>query len=193
MRTARGHSCLEPSGLTLIEVVAATAVLLLGVAATTGLFVRASRMSRQDAAADRVRALCRGTAESLIALPFRAAPGDPDLLAAVFPHADPVRNTTGERFVVAGEQDVAPGSFVIERWDAGARTRTVATFVRLSGLSFQSLPVDEVIGWSGAEGDPAPSACLRVSVSVFDGEASDGTCVLATADRDLRRRLGGRP
>ena len=192
MKTLRGRPA-ATAGLTLIEVLAAMAVLLVGAAASTSLYTLASQMSRRDEAADRARLACRTTAASLLALPFRANDGAPDLLATVFPHADTSRNTPEARFVLAGEDGYEPGSFVTEHLAAGVLTRTVATFVRANGLTFQALPVEKVLGWSGAPGDPSPSGALLVSVSALDGEASDRTDVVATADRDLRHALRAVP
>lgn len=191
MRRVRRHP--HETGLTLIEVIAATAVLLIGAAATTGLFSCALRQSGRDGAALRLQESSRETVQALLALPFRADDGAPDLISQVFPHAQPALSSAAARFLVGAEDGAPAGSFVTERREGDLQTRLVATFVRLQTVVPEPLPVDQVIGWSGAAGTPAPSAILLVSVVVTGLGASNETTFLAAADRDVRRAVGGEP
>jgi len=177
------------AGFSLLEVVAATAVLLIGSAAVTSLYALAAGLTADQGRGMIVQEACHNTAQALLALPLRSADGGPDLVSAVFPHADPAGNTASARFLASQEGSAPAGSFVSIRDEDGTQKRLTATFVTLDSIPAQPLAVQQVAGWHAGRGGPAPADALLVSVVVTRAAAATRTEFLAAADADVRRRL----
>ena len=177
------------AGFSLLEVVAATAVLLIGSAAITGLYALAAGRTAGQGRAMKVRETCHTTAQTLLALPFRSVDGGADLVSAVFPHADPAGNTASARFLTGQEESAPAGSFVSILDEEGGQKRLTATFVTLDSIPPRPVTVERVIGWHAGTGVPAPTDALLVSVVVTRAAAAARTEFLAAADAGVSRRL----
>jgi hypothetical protein len=154
--------------MTLIEAVVAAAVLMAIVVAATG----ASITTRTAAAqADGRTAVDCGVAseiEALRALPFddpaAAAPGA-DLLTAVFPHADPARDTAAAFFAPDARDGCAAGTFFTVRAMPWGTLTIAATFVVAGAGGFDPVDSSRLAGYDSAHGACPPAAALSLRVS----------------------------
>jgi hypothetical protein len=164
-------------GFTLLEAVMAAGLVLLTVTAVTFCVVTVSRVgARLEARMDGDRAAWR-VAERLRALPFCAgsypqaavSAGDraPDLVAAVFPHADLGRNTASGHYAALSGDGEQAGSFVTLLSEDGVQVRCVACF--LAGPDGVELGPEALNGWDARSASAPPSGTLSVTLSVPDG------------------------
>lgn len=174
MRLTAGHTHGLPrsGGFTLLEAVIAAGLLLLVVTAVSlsvTAVTRADAHLRRAMAADRA---IRSMAARLGALPYCAVaypqtPGDDagqDLVAAVFPHAEPYRNTVGARFVGLAEATTVPaGSFVTLVEEQGIEVRCVASYAWAPEGPLLGLP--DVAGWDCMVSALPPGSTLVVCLS----------------------------
>ncbi len=166
------------AGFSLLEAVIAASLLLVTITAVTTCVAGVSGAgARLEENMDRDRAL-RLVSERLGVLPFCAGsypqagaePGDTahDLLAAVFPHARPARNTPTARYVAAGGDGLAPaGSFVTVLTEDGVRVTCVARF--LARLDESPLGPDDLGGWDAASAAAPPAPVVSVELTLDDG------------------------
>jgi hypothetical protein len=123
----------------------------------------------------------RSEAERLRALPYCAVsypqPGagrganGPDLVAAVFPHAELAQNAPSARYVAAADDSAAPaGSFVTLVTRDGVVVRCVARF--LTGPEGPELGPEQLAGWDVAGSDAPPAPSLSVALSANPGGRS---------------------
>jgi hypothetical protein len=160
------------AGFSLLEAVVAAGLLLMTVTAVTLCIGSVSRAGvRLERTMDADRA-ARRVAERLRALPFCARaypllvgePSSPDLVAAVFPHAQPARNTASARYVgAAGDPDAPPNSFVTLFEDRGVEVRCVAQF--LSAPDGAPVVSSDVGEWGGGASASPPGAALAVELA----------------------------
>jgi hypothetical protein len=151
--------------------VIAAGLVLMTVTAVTFCVGNVSRAGvRLDKTMDAERAV-RGVAERLRALPFCAPayplpidrPAGPDLVAVVFPHATPWRNSPAARYVdAAGDAEAASGSFVTLVEQDGLEVRCVARF--LAAPDGPSLGAAEVAGWDGGASGEPPAPAIAVEL-----------------------------
>jgi type II secretory pathway pseudopilin PulG len=191
-RIDRQRAGRRSSGFSLIEVVVASGLLLLTIAAVTFCVTSVSANgARLQRVMDADRAV-RLVAERLAAMPFYRSGADADtvsdsgvedLLSAVFPHADAARNTPTAHYVhIDGE--VAPaGAFVTVFTASGVDVLCVARFLAAEdGPVLGPLAVE---GWTGAAGDQPPGCALSVRVTATSHgatcSASFTEAALATA------------
>jgi hypothetical protein len=165
-------------GFTLLEAVMAAGLVLLTITAVTFCVAGVSRAGiRLEERMDGDRAAWR-VAERLRVLPFcsdsypQAVVGGtdraPDLVEAVFPHADPGRNTASARYeAVAGDDREPAGSFVTLFTEDGVQVTCVACF--LDGPEGQELGPEVLRGWDGRSASTPPSGTLSITLSVPGG------------------------
>lgn len=155
------------AGLVLLTVTAVTFT----VVSVTGAGARLEARMDADRAAWRV-------AERLRVLPFCAgsypqaavATGgrSPDLVAAVFPHADLARNTASALYMAtSGGDGEQPGSFVTLFSEDGVQVTCVARFQ--AGPVGTELGPEVLSGWDTRSASAPPSGTLSVTLSVPGG------------------------
>lgn len=178
---SRGSSRRRPGaeGFTLLEAVAAAAVLLVTVTAATGTVVSGSRASARLQRTMEVDDVLRSEVERLRALPYCAPVRAEDaagsavaggVLDEVFPHALTEAGTADARYVAAGDGDVPAGAFV-SVVECGAITVTrVARF--LDGSGEAALGPDAVAGWAVWGADLPPGAAVEVLLEAVAGQVS---------------------
>jgi len=173
-----GASC---DGFSLLEVVVAAALLFMTVTAVSAAVVGVSRSGARLHASMSADRAVRSEAERLRALPYCAVsypqPGagrgtnGPDLVAAVFPHADLAQNAPSARYVAAADDSGAPaGSFVTLVTRDGVVVRCVARF--LAGPEGPELGPEQLAGWDVAGSDAPPAPSLSVALSADPGGRS---------------------
>jgi hypothetical protein len=164
------------AGFSLLEAVVAAGLLLMTVTAVSLCVGNVSRAgARLERTMDADRAV-RRVAEGLRALPFCASAyplpvgehSSPDLVAAVFPHAQPLRNTASARYVgAAGDPDAPPGSFVTLLEDGGVEVRCVTQF--LSAPDGALIVSPDGGEWGSAAASPPGPALAVELVAVGPG------------------------
>ena len=162
------------SGLTLLEVIAATAIVLVTVAAVTTATVTAARAggrAQDSAAAD---AVLLAEAARLRALPFfvplppdwptRRVAAAPSAVGELFPHADPALNADDARFLATGAQ---AGAFETRVAANGHEIRRIAWMASCDASGWRCAPVMALEGWRGwgAAAMPAEALLVRLEVS----------------------------
>jgi hypothetical protein len=179
------------AGFSLLEVVIASALLLITIAAVTTCVVSISRAgTRLGETMNRDRAV-RAVADRLGALPFcadsypqiNAESANPagDLVAAVFPHARPAQNTATASYAAGGEGEAPAGSFVTWLTEDGVQVKCVARF--LAGLDgVTALGPEDLVGWDAAAAGAPPAPTLAVRVTV-EGGGSGVTLVRSALTR----------
>jgi hypothetical protein len=170
-RLARGGR----AGFALLEVVVAGGILLLTIAAVTFCLVNVSRAgARLERSMDADRAV-RQVAQRLRLLPYcagsypqAASASDPhagDLIAAVFPHADPSQNTPEARYIATAVWEEEPaGSFVTLLSEEGVGVKCLARF--LAGPDGPELGAESMGGWDRVAATAPPSPTLSLTLSV---------------------------
>lgn len=190
----------DDDGFSLLEVIISSAILLATVTALTLCVVSVSRGGlRMENTMDADRALL-AQVEHLRALAFcaeaypqappSASPPD-DLLAAVFPHACPDRNSSVEYYVDDARSDQEPaGCFVTLVVENGVQLRRVARF--LACPDGPALGADALRAWDArrAQGPPADSVLITLraetqsrSISIVRSALSQPTLVAPEAGR----------
>ena len=177
---ARGSG--RPSGgFSLLEVVIAAALLFVTVTAVTATVVGVSRAgARLGGSMDADRAVL-SEEERLRALPYCAVgypqtggalgETEPDLVAAVFPHAVSAQNSLSARYVATADGSGAPaGSFVTLLTRGDVVVRCVARF--LAGPGGPDLAPEQLAGWDRASSDAPPASTLSVALSAEPGGRS---------------------
>lgn len=168
-------------GLTLVEVVVATAIVLTTCVAVTAATVTAARAggrSQQQLKADE---LLQREAARLRSLPcFAPLPGDwplsrvvpePSAVGELFPHADHTLNDDVSRFVATGEP---AGAFVSTVSVGAAEVRRTAWMARCEQDGWRRLGVAQVAGWHGWSGEAMAGEALivRLETSIYAGSAA---------------------
>jgi prepilin-type N-terminal cleavage/methylation domain-containing protein len=189
-------TCGRP-GFTLLEVVIASALILMTIA---GISVCMTTVSRAAARADATTAADRALAalsERLAALPFCAdalpssnpARGSAalDLVTAVFPHACSWANDPDARFVLVDEPGAKEGSFVSRRVEDGVVVTCVASFLREDG---SRLGTAEVEGFDVASSDSLPAASLECELYA-QADGVRRACSLVSTAASARARDAG--
>lgn len=160
----------ESAGLTLIECVAAAAVLLIAWTAASGTLVFAKRIraeaTRRAAAEREVTDLV----ERLRSVSFAdrsTAEGVPahDALDLVFPHAEVALNTVDAHFESESGDDWPAGSFLMQRRCGDVTLRSTACFVDDTRCGWRPVAVGEVAGRRFSDGDRPPTSALLVTIT----------------------------
>ncbi|GEM_PF-3168919 len=124
----------EGAGFTLLEVLAAAVVLVIAVAAGTGIIALALTQSSRDVTAVGERDAALEVQWRLAGLPYvSAAPGEESLVAALFPHATVAFNTPEELYVPAADGCWPGPAFVTYQEADGRRLAAVAQFLWRTG------------------------------------------------------------
>ena len=165
-------------GFSLIEAVVAGAMLLMTVIAVTICVVVASANEVREVKARDVDRAVQQVGERLRRLPFCAAAypasgvsagtAAGDLVAAVFPHADVLRNDAQARYVGSATADGdEAGSFVSVFTEDDIVIRCIAHFLRrVDGPALQ--PAD-LTGWDMAYSAAPPGAALSIVLTAGSG------------------------
>ena len=159
---------LSQRGLSLIEVVVATAVLALTVACVTAVVTAAQHLQGRAGAAADLEQLVDSETVRLHALPFcppaeGGSPGSSSLLGEVFPHADPTRTSSGSAY----EPDVngaSGGAFVTTVSIGRCQLRREARFVRADGEQWVPVAAVDLLGWDVTAVRP-PASALEVRLA----------------------------
>lgn len=183
------------AGLTLLEVMAATAVLLATVTAVTTVTVTAARAggrAQHDAAGD---AALLAEAARLRALPFciplppewpaTRESSAPSAVGELFPHADPALNDETALFHASGAE---AGAFETSVSVDGVEVRRTAWMVSCRASGWRSEPMPALNGWRAWRGVVLPGEALLVRLEVrSQGSPPDG----GTGTRGLTFLLEG--
>ena len=163
-------------GLTLVEVMIATAIIMGVVLATSDGVVAVKGMTARSAGRQAAEARVAAELEHLRSLRFApaAAPGAAladatsarDLVTCVFPHADTVRNTDDARFEPEARDDRPPGTFFTVASPPAVRITIAATFVVGTAGGWQAVPATRLAGYDARRSVELPSAALLVRVTV---------------------------
>jgi hypothetical protein len=175
---------LDQRGLTLIEAVVATAVVMVVVVAASnavgvvhGATARADGRGAAEAAA-------AAEVEDLRSLPFAAGPAAQsatDLVSSVFPHADILRNSPNAAFSPEPRAGCPAGTFFTARSLAGGRMTVAATFVFGTIAGWAPVPGSRLAGYDALRSGELPSSALLVRVSVTWRAGADAGVVERSA------------
>lgn len=178
-------------GMTLIEVAVAAAVVMAISIAATGACLSARAAAGADQGRTAAVSGVAAQAETLRALPFddpAAASATPaaDLLGAVFPHADPARDTPTAYWAGEPADGCPAGTFFTVREAACGPLTIAATFLTACADGLQPLNADLLSGYDHAAGVCPPAAVLLLRVSAHWRAGTRGGTVARTlviADR----------
>ncbi len=175
-------------GLTLIEVVVATAVVMLVVIAASNVLVAVDQASARAGGREAAESSVAAELEQLRSLPFAvAADGTPtDVVSRVFPHAGVGGDTPAAAFAPEPRDGCPAGTFFTVRTVAGGRMTIAATFVVGSATGWTAVAAARLAGYDAGRAIALPSAALLVRVSVaWQAGAHSGavTRVAIIADR----------
>jgi hypothetical protein len=166
-------------GFSLVEVVVWAAVLLVVCLATTSAESVVRRSSYSGAQLVRARSEVNTTIERLRGLPFwdsasarDADGGSSSVLAEVFPHACPERNTDNAWYAETSTQGCPPGSFTtIVRVSHGV-LKVSARFVVCAVDGYRAVETEAVDGYALEGGLTVPSDAIAVDVDFLPSEGA---------------------
>jgi hypothetical protein len=163
-------------GLTLIEVVVATAIIMGVVLATSDGIVAVKATTARTARRQAADAAVAAELEHLRSLPFAPASAvgatladatsARDLVSSVFPHADTARDTDDARFAPEARDDCPPGTFFTVVALPIGRLTIAATFVVGTAVGWRAVPATRLAGYDPRRSVELPSAALLVRVTV---------------------------
>ena len=168
------------SGLTLVEVVAAVAILGVTVATAASVFGQASRLRVTTQRDDDARVAVENEIERLRALPYwtggdGSTQQDGSLVGAVFPHAVAARNTESRYVVPGDDQDAPAGAFVTFRALGDRGLRVVARFAVSSRDGWRALDWADIQGFACDEAWRPPGTTMLVAVAVLASAARESS------------------
>lgn len=145
----------------------AATILACTVAASSAVLSHGVAAGGRAGSRDRARSIVENEIERLRSLDFcpsgaLVATTGTSLLAAVFPHADPARNTAAASYRGAGADPLQRGTFVTATEVGGGVLTVTARFVVSSRDAWVALDPDQVDGWSVDGWRPPPAAALVV-------------------------------
>ena len=163
-------------GLTIIEVVVATAIIMGVVLATSDGIVTVKATTARAARRQSAEAGVAAELEHLRGLPFApaAAAGGTltgatparDLVSSVFPHADTARDTDDAWFEPEARDGCPPGTFFTVVTLPIGRMTVAATFVAGAADGWRAVPGTRLAGYDVRLSLELPSAALLVKVTV---------------------------
>ena len=156
-------------GLTLIEVVVATAVVMLVVIAASNVLVAVDQATARAGGREAAESSVAAELEQLRSLPFAggAADGTPtDVVSSVFPHAGIGGDTPAAAFAPEPRDGCPAGTFFTVETVAGGRMTIAATFVVGSATGWTAVAAARLAGYDAGRAVALPSAALLVRVSV---------------------------
>ena len=163
-------------GLTLIEVVIATAIIMGVVLATSDGVVAVKGSTARTAGRQAAEAGVAAELEHLRGLPFAPSAAAGASLAAatpvcalessVFPHADTARDTDNAWFAPEVRDDCPPGTFFSVVALPIGRMTIAATFVEGTAGGWQAVPAARLTGYDVRTSVELPSAALLVKVTI---------------------------
>ena len=175
----------ERRGLTLIEVVVATAIIMGVVLATSDGIVAVKATTARAARRQSAEAGVAAKLEHLRGLPFAPAAAARgtltdatparDLVSSVFPHADTTRDTDNAWFAPEARDGCPPGTFFTVVTLPIGRMTVAATFVAGTAGGWQAVPTPRLAGYDVRPSVELPSAALLVRVTVvWQADARQG-------------------
>jgi len=189
-RSCRSSRCRPPcacrlpsSGLTLVEVLVATAILLLTCTAVTSVIVASARAGGASRRIETMDAALIAEAARLRALPlFAPLPVDwpvrhemtvPSAMGELFPHAHVDLNTGDTRFLALGE---CAGAFETSVVVQGTTVRRTAWMACCDASGWRPVPVTTLAGWQawGGVAMPAEALLVRLEAILATGAAPGG-------------------
>ena len=179
---------LNQRGLSLLEVVAATAILSLTVLCVTAVVESSLALQRRAGGAAELERVVDAEAVRLRALPFCGqgdgdTPGPPSLLAETFPHADPSRVSPEAQYLPDADGS-SGGTFVTTARVGQCLLRREARFVATDGEQWTPVAAGALLGWDVAAASP-PACALQVRLVASRAVAGRQTtairCVLVLA------------
>ena len=179
-------------GFTLVEVMVATSLLLATVTAGSGLLSTTIRCAsvtrnREQSSSEVQDWLCL-----VRALPFAATTHTPSdattVVAKLFPHADPRRNTATAEYHPYAAPGFPAGSFTTRIELSGGSLSVTAQFAVCAGGQWGPAPMSALNGWGTAGASlPAPSLLLRLDYrSAHGGPPLQLTAVVSPPLADAR-------
>jgi prepilin-type N-terminal cleavage/methylation domain-containing protein len=159
-------------GMTLIEVMVATAIVMAVALATSDGIIAVKAV---NARADRHRAadaVAAAEIAKLGALPFAPATsssgtGATDVVSCVFPNADPDHPASPDTGFVPEPRDGCPaGSYFTTSQESAGRMTIAATFVAGTADGWRAVPLTLLVGYDLRRSAYPPSAALLVRVTV---------------------------
>ncbi len=180
----------EVCGFTLVEVLAAAAVLAMSAAAVTGIVSLALRAGGEQRHSEEDRQAALAFLWDLDLLPFTrhvapamagvgpttAAVLGQGVVQRVFPHADTARNTAQAFYTGAGAHGWSSGAFVNVDRAHGRDLVVVARFVAREGSSWVHLDHESVVGLYEGVG-ALPAVAVTVELHAFKGSSAEGVPV----------------
>jgi len=176
-----GYGRVRDAGLTLVEVMTATAIVLMTCAAVTTVTLTAARAggrAQLSAAAD---SALLAEAAWLRSLPFFASlPSDwptrrqAPVLSAVgelYPHADVALNTGDSRIFIDGPH---AGAFETSVMVQGRMVRRIACMARCEAVGWRPVSLAGVEGWHAWDADAVPGEALLVRLEAVRGQGEPG-------------------
>jgi len=169
------------AGLTLLEVMAATAIMLVTCAAVTTVTVTAAQAggrARLSAAAD--SALLAEAARLRSLAFFALLPPDwptrrqapvPSAVGELYPHADVALNAGDMRILIDGP---SAGAFETSVIVQGRTVRRIACMARCEVAGWRPVPFAAVEGWHAWETGAVPAEALLVRLEVVRGQDEPG-------------------
>ena len=169
------------AGLTLLEVMAATAIVLMTCAAVTTVTVTAARAggrAQLSAAAD---SALLAEAARLRSLPFFAPlPSDwpvrrqaplQSAVGELYPHADVALNAEDSRIFVDGPR---AGAFETSVTVQGRTVRRIVCMARCEAVGWRAAPFSAVEGWHAWDAGAVPGEALLVRLEAVRGQGEPG-------------------
>jgi hypothetical protein len=179
-------------GFSLLEVVIASALLLMTVTAVTASVTSLSKASshltramdvdrvlRREVARLHALSYCAASYPSASRAVALAAEDHGDVVGEVFPHAVAEASTESARYVVVGGEDAPAGSFVTRVESDGITVERVARFIASDGAS--PLSPDVLDGWAVWASTVPPAPTLRISLNALGGGYRRSCVVVCSA------------
>ena len=145
----------------------ATGLLLATVAAGSGLLSTTIRCAAATRARDRSSSEVQDWLGLVRTLPFASTTGVPSgattVVARLFPHADPGRNTATAEYHPSATPGFPAGSFTTRTELSGGSLSVTAQFAVCADGQWGSAPVSALTGWGAVSASlPAPSLLLHL-------------------------------
>ncbi len=157
-------------GMTLIEVVVATAVVMTVVIAASSAVTAVNGATVRASGSEAAEASVAAELEELRSLPFAttgSADASPaDLVSSVFPHADAGRDSADATFAAEPRAGCPAGTFFTVRPVPGGSMTIAATFVAGTAAGWTPVLLARLAGYDARRAVELPSAALVVRVSV---------------------------
>ena len=176
-------------GMTLIEAVVATAVVMVVVIAASRAVACVEAATAGAGGRAAAETAVSATIAELRSLPFTAyagaGPAAPGAVSRVFPHAGAGPDSPDAFFAPEAREGCPAGTFFTREPAAGGRMTIAATFVAATAAGWQPVPAARLAGFDVRRAAQLPSSALLVRVSVvWKTGAHAGAVTRSTILRD---------